>query len=216
SSNALSPESAKVLSLLESWDGAYDASAQAPAAFELLLCHFARLFYAREAIAAYSAAWVLRDLIRADIEAADEARIGPLVLRALARTAKNLGARSWGEIHRLRLDHPLGALPSGRRYCYFDLPVSGGSETVMKTANGLVYGSHAARLGSNARHISSLSGMDENYFVLLGGQDGWFGSTAFADQILLWRKGEYIQVPLQPETVRKAFPFVTVLAPARH
>ncbi len=214
SPGALSSESANILPLLESWDGAYDASSQAPAAFELLLCHFARLFYARKEIAAYSAGWVVRDLIRADVEAADDARIRPLVLRALALTAKSLGAQSWGELHRLRLDHPLGALPSGRRYRYFDLPASGGSETVMKTANGLVYGSHAARLGSNARHISSLSGLDENYFALLGGQDGWFGSMNFADQIQLWRKGEYIQVPLQPEPVRIAFPFVTELVPA--
>ncbi len=214
SPGALSSESANILPLLESWDGAYDASSQAPAAFELLLCHFARLFYARKEIAAYSAGWVVRDLIRADVEAADDARIRPLVLRALALTAKSLGAQSWGELHRLRLDHPLGALPSGRRYRYFDLPASGGSETVMKTANGLVYGSHAARLGSNARHISSLSGLDENYFALLGGQDGWFGSMNFADQIPLWRKGEYIQVPLQPEPVRIAFPFVTELVPA--
>jgi len=85
---------------------------------------------------------------------------------------------------------------------------------VMKTANGLSGGRHAVRFGSNARHVSKLSDIDFNYFVLMGGQDGWFGSTTFADQIPLWRRGEYIQVPLQPETVRRAFPFVTELVPA--
>jgi len=215
SSIALAPESARVLSLLENWDGAYDASSQAPAVFELLLFHFARIFYPREVLAAYSAVWALRDLIRSDIEASDEIRIRPVVRRALQRAARGLRSRNWGQLHRLRIDHPLGVLPfAGRRYRYFDLPASGGSETVMKTANGLACGRHAVRFGSNARHISNLSDADRNYFILLGGQDGWFGSTTFADQISLWRQGEYIQVPLQPETVRRTFPFVTELIPA--
>ncbi len=84
----------------------------------------------------------------------------------------------------------------------------------MKTANGLSGDRHAGRFGSNARHISKLSEADENYFVLLGGQDGWFGSTTFADQISLWREGKYIPVPLQPESVRKSFPFLNELSPA--
>jgi len=126
-----------------------------------------------------------------------------------------LRSRTWGQIHRLRIDHPLGLLPlAGGRYRYFDFPTSGGSETVMKTANGLTGGRHAVRFGSNARHISKLSDVDENYFVLLGGQDEWFGSTTFADQVPLWRQGKYIQVPLQLETVRRSFPFLTEISPA--
>ena len=136
-------------------------------------------------------------------------------MKALKRTARSLRSRTWGQLHRLRIDHPLGLLPlAGRRYRYFDFPASGGSETVMKTANGLTGGRHAVRFGSNARHISKLSDSDETYFVLLGGQDGWFGSTTFADQISLWREGKYIQVPLQLETVRSSFPFLTEISPA--
>src|SRR5208337_862244 len=103
SSEALAPESARILSLLENWDGAYDASSQAPAVFELLLFHFARIFYPREVLAAYSAVWALRDLIRSDIEASDEMRIRPVVRRALTRAAKGLRSRNWGQLHRLRM-----------------------------------------------------------------------------------------------------------------
>jgi penicillin amidase len=47
----------------------------------------------------------------------------------------------------------------------------------------------------------------------LGGQDGWLGSTTFADQITLWQKGEYVALPLRPETARATFPYHTELRP---
>jgi penicillin G amidase len=211
----LSPESAELVRLLENWDGAYGATSNAPAAFELLLYHFANIHYSQQTLAVYASGWMLRDLIRADIEAADEPQIRPAVLLAIQRAAKSLKGRAWGKLHRLRLDHTLGLFPAGWRYRCFNLPVSGGSETVMKTANGLAGGPHAVRFGSNARHISKLADMDANYFVLLGGQDGWFGSTAFADQVPLWRRGEYIQVPLQADKVIQSFHLVNRLTPSK-
>lgn len=210
---SLSAEIAPLLPVLEDWDGAYRAGSQAPAIFELTLFHFARLFYAREVLAAYSAGWVMRDLIRSDVESANEARIRPVVLHALKRAAKGLKGRDWGQLHRISLDHQLGLLPGGKRYRYLRFSTSGGSETVMKTANGLSEGPHAVRFGSNARHISNLGDLNENYFVLLGGQDGWFGSTAFADQVSLWRRSEYIKVPLEPEKIYNSFLFALKLNP---
>jgi penicillin G amidase len=212
---ALPPESTELVHLLESWNGAYDADSRAPAAFELLLYHFANIHYSQQTLAAYASGWMLRGLLGADIETADVSHSRPAVLLALQRAAKSLKDREWGQVHRLRLDHTLGLFPAGRRYRFFNLPVSGGSETVMKTANSLADRAHAVRFGSNARHISKLADIDANYFVLLGGQDGWFGSTGFADQVPLWRRGEYIQVALQPEKVAQAFPFVTRLTTAK-
>jgi penicillin amidase len=69
-------------------------------------------------------------------------------------------------------------------------------------------------MGSMARHISDLSDPDANWFVLLGGQDGWFGSESFADQVELWRERRYIRLPLSPEKVREEFPTVMRLGPA--
>ena len=50
-------------------------------------------------------------------------------------------------------------------------------------------------------------------FVLIGGNDGWIGSENALDQVPLWLKGEYIRMPLRPETVAREFPVVTVLGP---
>jgi penicillin amidase len=109
----------------------------------------------------------------------------------------------WGGVHRLRLSHPLGLLPVvGRSFRYTDLPVGGSSESIFKTAHGPVHGRHNVLFGSNARHVFDLSDPDENYFVLLGGQDGWIGSTTFLDQVALWRSGRYVKVPLKLDAVQ--------------
>jgi penicillin amidase len=47
--------------------------------------------------------------------------------------------------------------------------------------------------------------LDENYFILLGGQDGWIGSDYFLDHVPAWQKGEYIRIPLRINEIQKAF-----------
>jgi penicillin amidase len=207
------PPQQNFLAALEGWDGCYEAGSAGAAAFERMLFHFARAFYAPRRLAAYSAAWTLRDLLLLDLETAARPLLERATWTALTRAARS-HARGWGDMHRIRLRHPLGGVPVlGRRYRYFDLPSAGSSETVMKTAHSLAPGRHAVRYGSNARHISDLADLDENHFVLLGGQDGWLGSTTFADQVALWRAGAYVKMPLRPGTVRRLHPHVTRLEP---
>jgi penicillin amidase len=103
----------------------------------------------------------------------------------------------------------------GRRYRFGDFPAAGTSETLMKTAHGLTNRRHGANYGSVARHISDLSDPDANYFALLGGQDGWFGSANFTDQVALWRRGEYIALPLRVSSAAENFRHRTVLLPGQ-
>ncbi len=120
---------------------------------------------------------------------------------------------SWGATHRLGLAHPLSFLPLiGDRYRFADFPIGGSTDTLMKTAHGAASELHFTRYGSNARHISDLSDLDRNYFVLLGGQDGQFNSASFLDQAELWVKGSYIEVPLRLETVYERFAYHIRLA----
>ncbi len=67
----------------------------------------------------------------------------------------------------------------------------------------------------SASRSVTLSDLDENYFVLLGGQDGWFRSSTFTSQMPLWLEGGYVQVPLRLETVRRTFKHQTTLRPKR-
>ncbi|HET6222474.1 MAG TPA: penicillin acylase family protein, partial [Dongiaceae bacterium] len=121
---------------------------------------------------------------------------------------------SWGEAHRLPVQHLLGGLPViGARYRFADLPAAGSSETVLKTAHALTAERHDTRYGAQARHISDLADPDANWFVLLGGQDGWFNSSTFRDQVEPFMTGGMVQVPLTLDKVRASFPHRLDLAP---
>jgi penicillin G amidase len=200
---------------LAAWDGNYDADSNGAMAFELLFFHLARALVAPAREALYDSAWCTRALIWADVLATPEQTRMQVLGRAGRRAARDFGkGKPWGARHRLRLSHSLGMIPVvGRRYRLPDFPASGTSETLMATAHGLTNKRHHARYGSVARHISDMSDPDANYFVLLGGQDGWFDSSAFADQVALWRRGDYATLPLKPETVRARFTRKTVLTP---
>lgn len=200
---------------LRDWDGSYDAGSTGAAAFELLLHHFVQELNGREDAAIYSASWEPWALVHGDFEAGPPGRLAKAVAVALGRAAETFSRhRRWGDVHRLRLSHALGAVPVvGRRFRFADLPSGGGNETVMKMAHGFAAGPHAVRLGSIARHVSDLADPDANHFVLLGGNDGWIGSEGFLDQVDLWREGSYVRLPLSAKTVEEEFPHLITLLP---
>jgi penicillin amidase len=215
------PEQRAVLDAIRAWDGHYREDSRGALAFELFQSAFTARFYGdafgSEDWAAFANVARIKAIMAEDLEGADAGRLRPMLAAALAFAAGRLDDfAGWGDAHRLRLAHPLGMLPViGGRYRFGDVPVAGSSDTIMKTAHGAVEGRHPTRYGSNARHISDLADPDRNWFVLLGGQDGWINSTTFLDQSKLWLAGRYVQVPLRIETVRAAFPHKTALAPAR-
>jgi penicillin amidase len=117
-------------------------------------------------------------------------------------------------MHRLPIRHWFANLPLvGGFFRYGDYPIGGSRETIMKTSHGLVNDVSAATYGSQARFIADMGDLDANEFVLIGGNDGRLGSENALDQVPLWLKGEYIRMPLRPESVARDFPLVIVLAP---
>ncbi len=204
---------------LGTWEGDYRPDSAAAATFEILLYYLVPALYTdgqRQASALLGQWGFLTKYLIPDLEAlppAPRARLLRHVLRKTARRARRHAV--WGDMHRLEAAHWLGRLPAlGKAFRLARFPVGGSRETPMKTAHGLVATPHDAVYGSQARHISDLSDPDENYFVLFGGQDGWFGSANFADQISLWRRGNYIRMPLREESIAAEFPLLMELEPA--
>ena len=208
---------ARAIGRLRDWDGRYLPDSPGAVAFEQFRHGFVSRFYALlygeadgKSLAASRRG---TSLLEEDIEAADGETMQASLAAGLRAAAEGLdGFAGWGDMHRLRLAHPLSRVPLiGRRYCFAEAGVGGSSETVMKTAHGSSAGRHRVTYGSNARHISDLSDADANWFVLLGGQDGWFNSTTMLDQWELWRRGDYVRVPLTLSQVRASFPHALTL-----
>lgn len=206
----------RLLQALAEWDGCYAADSRGAAAFELVFAHLAALLWPERRIAAIRAIWTTRQILGRDIAALTAAELERALSRALAAAARRFRREpSWGALHRLRLRHPLAQLPLlGRRFTFGEFASAGGNDTLNKTGFPLSRGRHYIGYGACARHISDLADPDDNRFVLLGGQDGWFGSANFLDQVATWRRGGYITVPLRIETARLCFRHKTLLEPA--
>jgi penicillin G amidase len=205
----------ELLRIVRRWDGRYTAESEGAAAFELLLNRFAEALHGPEDLAIYSASWEPWALLFRDLDTLPGDRLRTAMKAALAPSVEAFArTRRWGEMHRLRLSHLLSAVPvAGRRFRFTELPWSGSNETVMKAAHGFASGRHAVRFGATARHVSDFSDPDANYVALLGGQDGWIGSSTFMDQLALWQRHEYVRIPLRAETARQLFRHETTLTP---
>ena len=210
-------KSVEAIDRLRNWDGAYRRDSLGAVSFEQFRHRFTQRFYILrygeddgEAFAKMRRGGAL---LTDDVAAADEETLRAALAAGLRAAADGLDAfADWGDMHRLRLAHPLSRIPLiGGKYRFVEEGVGGSSETVMKTAHNATAERHTVTYGSNARHISDMSHPDENYFVLLGGQDGWFNSSTMLDQWELWRRGDYVRVPLTLSEVRAQFPHVLSL-----
>jgi penicillin amidase len=200
------------LAKLASWDGDYREDSVEPVIFETLLFHVAAAVYGEgdeKAVPRLDGSWgSLNAFLINDLDRLSENQRQVVLQSAIDAADADAGKfDNWGEMHRVRVQHLLGNIPIlGRFFFQADLPTSGSRETLMKRSHNLVRDRHNASFGAQARHISDMSDDDANWFVLFGGQDGWIGSANFVDQIELWREGQYIQLPLTPETIDRTFP----------
>ncbi len=217
------PDETAFLDRLRAWDGYYRVDSRGAVAFEDMFHFFRQAFYAGaldpEAARNFISVADIKKIMTDDVHAAlvaDPPRLAAALTEALGKAT---GAAAefpiWGDMHRLRLSHLLANIPLiGGRYRFGDFPAAGSTDTLMKTSAGSSAGRHAVGYGSQARHVSDLADPDRNFFLLLGGEDGWFNSSTFLDQVTMWREGRYIQVPLRPDTADRMFSWTTVLAPA--
>jgi len=209
-----------VLSALASWDGRYNADSRGALVYEafarnLIDAHY-RPRFGDEGARAMRSSHAAHRFIADDLTTY---AVGGLTLRLVEeRTREDLAqmgeGATWGDRHRLDLRHPVGYVPIiGRRFRFENRSAPGTTGTVYKTAHGVGARRHTITYGAQSRHVSDMSSLDENYFVLLGGQDGWLGSDQFLDQLALWESGRMVRVPLSEEAVRRTFRRVVRIEP---
>jgi len=208
-----SPHPARAV--LAAWDGQYDEASRGAVAYEAVMAELARRLPGQERIKPVAAIWMGRTLLAGTILALPDSQLQPMLTAALDRAQRLLRRhRRWGRLHRMRLAHHLAAVPVlGRRYSFGSYGSPGGNDTLNKTGHAPVRGRHNVTFGASARFLADMAEPDANRVALLGGQDGWLGSSTFLDQVPAWRAGAYVTLPLRAETARR-WPHHTVLTPA--
>ena len=199
-----------VFAALSGWDGRYETGSAGALAFELVVFRLIERLVPRSDRAMLGAVRHGLELLAERLDHTPRDRVEAALRAALAippgvSPVWRLGRRE-SFASRASAGPDTRDRPSlGRRRAGIDWGWPGSNETLMKAAHPPVGGRHATGFGSNARYIFDLSDPDANYLVILGGQDGVPGSTAFLDQAELFRRGAFIKVPLTPDTARTAF-----------
>lgn len=199
---------------LKGWDGRYDKESRGPVAYEATLGAFRKAF--ENEMTEFDLASTPTLLARiAAFDTNDPQQSRTIEDAFFAASEDFQPNRKWGDIHRVKLRHYLGNLPVfGRMFEYGDYPVSGSNQTLFKTSHSPTSDKHTTSYGSQSRFIADMSDLDNNYFVLFGGQDGWMGSQTMLDQYTMWENGDYIRIPLRPESIKASFQYHTVLTPS--
>jgi penicillin amidase len=134
------------------------------------------------------------------------------VLENLTVEVDSMRLREWGDVHQLRFAHNfVGAPLVGRFFILYRGKYPGATSTVFKAAFSDGKGNYKANFGANLRVIFDLSDKDENYGVLLGGQDGFWGAHQAEDQIKTWLEGDYLKLPFTEDKIEEAKVFETRL-----
>jgi penicillin amidase len=121
----------------------------------------------------------------------------------------------WGDAHVARHDHPvLGDVPVLKWLVNIRQSTSGGDQTLQR---GLTSGAMPRPFdnvhGAGYRGVYDFADPDSSVFIMSTGQSGHPLSRHYDDLGVLWRRGEYLPMTLDPALARAASVGVTELVP---
>jgi len=206
--NRLGLEKNKNFEILSQWDFEYNIEDKQPYLYEELIRRFAEVVYEKAGLSKEDAQPLFENLIwkRAIVQSykAMKETDKRYVFEKTHKAFKRLKPKVWGRVHKIDVSHPFSNIPViGKSYRHYKEGYPGTSNTVFKASHGY-NGDYSVSFGANLRVIFDLVDDDENYAVLLGGEDGYLGSSNFADQIPTWVNGGYYKVPFRSESIEKA------------
>ncbi|PVH29717.1 penicillin acylase family protein [Pararhodobacter oceanensis] len=126
----------------------------------------------------------------------------------------------WGEAHQATHDHPvLGEVPVLGLFVNIRQSTSGGDNTLMR---GLTRGGPPGAPqpflnihGAGYRGVYDMADPESSVFIVSTGQSGHPLSHHYDDLGVLWRRGEYIPMTLDPDLARAGGVGITRLEPQR-
>lgn len=122
----------------------------------------------------------------------------------------------WGDAHEATHDHPvLGEVPGLNWVVNIRQSTSGGDNTLLRgrTEGGTGPDAFKNVHGAGYRGVYDFADPDSSVFITSTGQSGHPLSRHYDDLGELWRRGEYIQMSLDPALARAASVGVTTLEP---
>jgi penicillin amidase len=131
------------------------------------------------------------------------------------RYGPNIESWRWGDAHEATHDHPvLGQVPVLKYVVNIRQSTSGDGDTLMQgKTSGLEPAPYLNVHGAGYRGVYDFADPDSSVFIIATGQSGHPLSRFYDDLGVLWRRGEYIPMSLDPELARAAAVGVTVLSP---
>jgi penicillin amidase len=122
----------------------------------------------------------------------------------------------WGDAHEAAHDHPvMGQMPLLKYVVNIRQSTSGGDFTLMTGRTSGVGDTPFLNVaGGGYRGVYDFADPDSSVFITATGQSGHPLSRHYDDLSVLWRRGEYIPMSLDPELARAAAVGVTRLTPA--
>lgn len=129
----------------------------------------------------------------------------------------NVESWRWGDAHQATHDHPvMGDVPVLRYFVNIRQSTSGDDHTLMR---GLTKGTGPNPFlnvhGAGYRGVYDFADPDSSVFITATGQSGHPLSRFYDDLGVLWRRGEYIPMSLDPDLARAAAVGVTRLTPVQ-
>jgi penicillin G amidase len=212
----LTPAQKSALDTMAAWNGQYTIDSKGAVAFEAAMASFMPAAFDQDVLLLLDTAGTPFTRLSRDVATLDAKRFQDALTKGLDSAAAAVALYpTWGDMHRMSIQAQYAAIPViGSRYVFDNVATGGSGETVLKSDHGPTAEKHDTRYGAQARHVSDLSDPDANWFVMLGGNDGWFNSSTFRDQVPAFISGGSFQVPLRIETVRATFPHKMELKPA--
>ena len=142
------------------------------------------------------------------------------LIELVGRYGANMESWRWGDAHQATHDHPvLGEVPILRAFVNIRQSTSGGDHTLMRgRTRGGPPGAPDPFLnvhGAGFRGVYDLSDPEASVFITSTGQSGHPLSRHYDDLGVLWRRGEYIPMTLDPDLARAGGIGITRLEPAR-
>jgi len=131
------------------------------------------------------------------------------------RYGRNIETWRWGDAHQATHDHPvMGGVPVLRYFVNLRQSTSGGDATLMRgRTRGTGPDPFENVHGAGYRGVYDFADPDSSVFILSTGQSGHPLSRHYDDLGVLWRRGEYIPMSLDPDLARAAAVGITHIRP---